>query len=143
MYALVKNEAVVTYPYSENQLRKDNPQVSFPSEISLELMASYDVLPVTSVVPPSFDSLTQNLVELPPKFVSNKWTQVWSIIDVSVEEVERRKQEYFNSQKAQRAEAYRQEADPLFFKAQRNEATLQEWETKVAEIKARYPYLEE
>jgi hypothetical protein len=39
-----------------------------------------------------------------------------------------------------RKEAYIAEADPLFFKAQRGEATLQEWQDKVEEIKARYPY---
>ena len=39
-----------------------------------------------------------------------------------------------------RAAAYRLEADPLFFKAQRGEATTDEWTAKVAEIKARFPY---
>jgi hypothetical protein len=41
---------------------------------------------------------------------------------------------------ASRAAAYRLEADPLFFKAQRGEATTDEWTAKVAEIKARFPY---
>ena len=40
----------------------------------------------------------------------------------------------------QRASAYQLEADPLFFKAQRGEATTDEWTAKVAEIKARFPY---
>ena len=40
---------------------------------------------------------------------------------------------------ANRRAAYIAEADPLFFKAQRGEATVQEWQDKVAEIKARYP----
>ena len=39
-----------------------------------------------------------------------------------------------------RAKAYATEADPLFFKAQRGEATMDEWNAKVAEIRARYPY---
>jgi hypothetical protein len=39
--------------------------------------------------------------------------------------------------KAARAEAYRTESDPLYFKAQRGEATMQEWLDKVAEIKNR------
>lgn len=43
-------------------------------------------------------------------------------------------------QKAARAEAYRTEADPLFFKAQRGEATMDEWQAKVTEIKALFPY---
>jgi hypothetical protein len=38
-----------------------------------------------------------------------------------------------------RQQAYAAEADPLFFKAQRGEATMAEWQAKVAEIKARYP----
>ena len=43
-------------------------------------------------------------------------------------------------QQASRADAYRAEADPLFFKAQRGEATTEEWQAKVAEIKVRFPY---
>lgn len=39
----------------------------------------------------------------------------------------------------QRAAAYVAESDPLFFKAQRGEATMEEWQSKVAEIKNRYP----
>jgi hypothetical protein len=43
-------------------------------------------------------------------------------------------------QEAARRAAYAVEADPLFFMSQRGEATVEEWEAKVAEIKARYPY---
>jgi hypothetical protein len=38
-----------------------------------------------------------------------------------------------------RRAAYITEADPLFFKAQRGEATVEEWQEKVAEIKQRFP----
>ena len=38
-----------------------------------------------------------------------------------------------------RQSAYRDEADPIFFKSQRGEATHDEWLAKVGEIKARYP----
>jgi hypothetical protein len=40
---------------------------------------------------------------------------------------------------ALRKAAYQNEADPLYFKAQREEATMDEWLAKIAEIKARYP----
>lgn len=42
-----------------------------------------------------------------------------------------------------RAAAYAAEADPLFFKAQRGEATTEEWQFKVEEIRTRFPYPEE
>jgi len=40
---------------------------------------------------------------------------------------------------ANRHNAYVAESDPLFFKAQRGEGTMADWEAKVTEIKARYP----
>jgi len=43
-------------------------------------------------------------------------------------------------QEAARRAAYVVEADPIFFMSQRGEATLADWEAKVAEIKARFPY---
>ena len=43
-------------------------------------------------------------------------------------------------QEAKRQAAYASESDPIFFMAQRGEATVEEWTAKVAEIKARYPY---
>ena len=47
---------------------------------------------------------------------------------------------YFNNEQKndKRRKAYALEADPLYFKWQRGEATEQEWLNKVSEIKARY-----
>ena len=45
-------------------------------------------------------------------------------------------------QQAARSEAYAKEADPIFFKWQRDEATEQDWLDKIEEIKLRYPYPE-
>lgn len=41
--------------------------------------------------------------------------------------------------KEARAQAYREVSDPLFFKAQRGEATMDEWLAKVAEIREQFP----
>jgi len=40
---------------------------------------------------------------------------------------------------ALRRAAYAAESDPIFFMAQRGEATQQQWLDKIAEIKTRYP----
>lgn len=45
-----------------------------------------------------------------------------------------------DEQEAARRAAYVLEADPIYFMSQRGEATVEEWQAKVAEIKARYPY---
>lgn len=44
-----------------------------------------------------------------------------------------------DEQRAKRRAAYTAEADPIYFKSQRGEATIEEWEAKIAEIRARYP----
>jgi ABC-type lipoprotein release transport system permease subunit len=52
------------------------------------------------------------------------------------------KNQFNAQQKQKRQSAYQKESDPLFMKYQRGEATKEEWESKVAEIVARYPYQE-
>jgi hypothetical protein len=42
-----------------------------------------------------------------------------------------------------RQRAYTKEADPLKSRADRGDATVEEWLAKIEEIKARYPYPEE
>jgi len=43
-------------------------------------------------------------------------------------------------QEANRRAAYTVESDPIFFMSQRGEATVEEWQAKVTEIKTRFPY---
>jgi hypothetical protein len=140
MYILAINGTAETYPYSIGQLRKDNPQVSFPKNPTDTLLASYNVYPVTRTERPAYDPITQNLTEGTPTSDAGVWTQIWAVTEATPEEVEQRKADQLASLKQQRAYAYTQEADPLFFKAQRGEATMTEWEAKVEEIRTRYPY---
>jgi len=49
---------------------------------------------------------------------------------------------YNQKQKEKRAEAYKNESDQLFFKAQRQEIPMQEWLDKVSAIKTKYSYIE-
>ena len=50
-------------------------------------------------------------------------------------------QQHNEKMDANRMEAYRNESDSLFFKAQRGEIPMQEWTDKVQEIKLRFPKL--
>ncbi len=43
----------------------------------------------------------------------------------------------------QRVAAYAAESDPIFFKAQRGEATMDDWRTAVAAIQLSFPYPDE
>jgi hypothetical protein len=118
---------------------RDNPQTSFPKNPTREMLESYGVYEVEQVDLPAYDSSTHRVEEGTPVQIENVWTQVWNVIALTPEEITQQQAKYAAQVEAQRAEAYRTESDPLFFKSQRGEATHQEWLDKVAEIKARYP----
>ena len=108
--------------YTFQQLRRDNPNTSFPQPPSAETLACFGVFHLAEVVTPEFSGLTERctLGETPlPASLRVK------------------------KAKAARASAYAAEADPLFFKAQRGEATAEEWQDKVRGIRERFPYPEE
>jgi hypothetical protein len=123
----------VPTPYTIGQLRRDNPQTSFPKNIPDEVLASYDVYPVKSAPAPAYNELTQLIRVVDPVEIDGVWTQQWEVLDLPVDQ-------QIENLKAARAEAYATEADPMFFKAQRGEADMAEWENKVQEIRNRFPY---
>jgi hypothetical protein len=131
MYIKLNNGSIEKYPYSYSELMGSNPDTSFPSQIPDERLADYEVYPVIPTEAPQVD-YTKNVVEGTPELVGGVWSQVWVVLDKPSDEV-------LELTKQLRAEAYRNESDPLFFKSQRGEATEQEWLDKVNEIKLRYP----
>lgn len=80
MYIKVVNDTPASYTL--NRLREDYPNVSFPNEISEEILETYNVFKVVQTSAPSIDTkthrVTQNI-----EFVNNKWTQVWQIKELS------------------------------------------------------------
>ena len=143
MYALIENNQVKQYPYGADVLRSDNPQTSFPKAPSDELLASFNVYPVKPTEQPVYDPMTQNLAEGTPALQSGEWAQVWTVTDATTDEIAQRTADHVEQVRQHRAQAYREESDPLFFKAQRGEATHQEWLDKVAEIKARFQVIQQ
>jgi hypothetical protein len=100
-----------------------------------QFMADTGCLGVTVWKP--YDAATEKLVAVSPYIEEG---QVFTV------QVEPKTQEELDAdianadaaKKAARAEAYRTESDPIFFKAQRGEASLKDWVAKVEEIKTRY-----
>lgn len=88
MYIKVNNGIIEKYPYSIGELRKDNPQTSFPKNPTLTLLEEWGVFPVQPVNSPSVD-YTKNVRESTPVY-NNGWTQVWEIIDATADEIAER-----------------------------------------------------
>jgi len=73
--------------YTLGQLRRDNPQISFPKIIPDELLASYDVYPYV-IQDVEFDPVSQNAVEGQFVQVDDQWTLPMVAEDKPQDEVE-------------------------------------------------------
>lgn len=90
MHIKLLNGEVKRYPYSLGLLYLDYPNTSFPSVLSNELLADYEVYPVTSTLPPDYDFSTQTVTEAAPALLDGTWTQQWAVRDLTAEELKAR-----------------------------------------------------
>jgi len=89
MYIKLNNG--VPEQYSIRQLRKDNPNVSFPKDPPVELLEDWNVYPYTVADKPSITE-GQYLTEGQFQKVDGSWVRSWLINDYTAEELEAQKQ---------------------------------------------------
>lgn len=87
--------------YTIGQLRRDNPQTSFPKSIPDSILADYDVYPLTPTTQPAVD-YTKNIDEGTPTLVNGAWLQVWDITDATAEQIAERTDEQASNIRRQR-----------------------------------------
>jgi hypothetical protein len=122
-------------PYSNMELRHDNPNVSFPRNAleNPDICSEYGVtkvpkseLPPTNVQPTEKESPSDGFlaVEGDPELVGDEWRQTWNYVEISW--LDNRTNEYG-----------RVENQIEFI----TENGLEAWQSRVSEIKAKYPKL--
>ena len=67
------NGEVDQFPYTIGNLRRDNPQTSFPKQIPNSILQSYEVYEVTELDKPAYDPLVQTLVRGTPVYNNDRW----------------------------------------------------------------------
>lgn len=88
MYVKVTSGSVDTYPYTIGQLRRDNPQVSFPKQISTDILADFGVYEVTKTEKPDFNERTETLTEQStPTGSGSSWSIGWVKSNKSTSEI--------------------------------------------------------
>lgn len=78
-YVKVTNGQVDQYPYTVGQLRRDNPNVSFPKGISESTLNEWGVYAVQETSEPSYNSANQYVSETSPIFDDGVWKSAWQI----------------------------------------------------------------
>lgn len=89
MHALIKDGAIVKYPYSVTDAKRDNPNVSFPANPSDIALVDFGVMRVFFSPQPDI-ATNQVLTEDAPIFseTDQRWTQVWIARDKTTEEID-------------------------------------------------------
>ena len=88
------------YPYTVEDMRIDNRNVSFPKKITVGMMVRYNAFPVDDVATPDCDPKVEKIeTETLPVYSedTNRWTLVKNVVSKTVEE----KLQYKNEAKAE------------------------------------------
>ena len=89
MFVKITNGSVDTYPYSVGQLRRDNPNTSFPKTVPTATMAAYGMYPVGYEAAPDYDPLTHRLQHSSvPSLVDGEWKLTKTVVALTAEELQ-------------------------------------------------------
>jgi hypothetical protein len=90
MYVLTTGATALKFPYSLAELRRDNPNTSFPNTFGKADFADWGVYPVQPQEPPAFDPATETLSQAEPILRNGTWLQSWSVKKATKQEVQQR-----------------------------------------------------
>lgn len=83
---LDKNNNIIQYPYTIEKLKKDNPSISFSKDINAEVLFNLNVAIVEPTPLPVADVVNENISQMRPVFVDNKWKQCWVVMERTEEQ---------------------------------------------------------
>lgn len=128
MYAKITNGAVDQFPYTVGDLRRDNPNTSFPRRIPDELMRGYGAYPVHPVPAPDITGRTQRLErKAQPHEEGGQWVIGWNVVEKAAADIEQYDRMAETSARSQRADRLAA-TDWIIIKAQETgEAMDQVW----------------
>ena len=87
MYLKVNKDNSIKFPYSLAELKKENPNVSFPAKIEEKILSDFNVYAVKETAIPNFDSKTHRVLQ-EVNSINNTWMQQWSIVELPRERAE-------------------------------------------------------
>ena len=75
------------YPYTNDELRVDNPNVSFPEVIDYSTLSHFNVYPVQQTPLPEHNASTHRCVEGIPEELDGDWVQTWAIVALTEDQI--------------------------------------------------------
>jgi len=106
MFVKSNNGVAEKFPYTIGELRRDNPDTSFPKTISDSLLVDFGVFTVSESAMPSYDPMTQSVERAAlPTLTDGVWIWGWDVPALTAEQIAARD--------AAKAASIRRERDSL------------------------------
>jgi len=88
MFVKATNGQIDQYPYTVGDLRRDNPNTSFPKVIPEATMAAFDMYPVGYEAAPEYDPMTHRLQHSgTPVLKDGKWVLTKTVVALTAEQI--------------------------------------------------------
>lgn len=88
MFVKITNGQIDQYPYTVGDLRRDNPNTSFPKQVPAELMAAYGMYPVGYEAAPDYDPMTHRLQHSDmPVLKDGAWVLTKTVVALTAEQI--------------------------------------------------------
>jgi hypothetical protein len=85
MYLRIKDD-VITYPYSVQQLKLDEYNVSFPKDLTTEILEEWGVYEISRTPKPN--DYTKIITEGTPQLVDGSYIQIWNEVDATQSDID-------------------------------------------------------
>jgi len=126
MYAKIKGDTVVKFPYTFNDLRKDNPNVSFPKKLTTETMAKFGMVGVLEGAIPStsaYQTVQREALPIRP-IIKGAKADYWMIHYKSVDMFASTTENGVTTTKAEHESEYQKTLNAEMAKKQRSKRNL-------------------
>lgn len=89
MWVKTENGTVAAYPYTVEQLKADYPNVSFPSNVTADQLADFNVFEVAHAETPAYDATKQRIeTSLAPVLIDGVWTLTKTVVDLTQDQID-------------------------------------------------------
>lgn len=88
MFVKITNGQVAAYPYTVGDLRRDNPNTSFPKNVPASTMAVFGMFPVGYEAAPNFDPMTHRVQNSNvPELKNGEWVLTKTVVALTAEQI--------------------------------------------------------
>jgi hypothetical protein len=88
MFVKITNGQVAAYPYTVGDLRRDNPNTSFPKNVPAATMAAFGMFPVGYEAAPDFDPMTHRIQNSNvPELKNGEWVLTKTVVALTAEQI--------------------------------------------------------